>query len=129
MRYFVFLLGLMLLIFFWYLLLILEIIVLVLDFLKEDSVSILFLVLREVDLLNLWFGWLDLLWIFLVIEFRGRFVLWIGLFLGGFWLVFEFVGWVIIVGGVFWLFLFWLEFFILFLEDVLFLLFCFWLFD
>lgn len=129
MRYFVFLLGLMLLIFFWYLLLILEIIVLVLDFLKEDSVLILFLVLREVDLFNLWFGWLDLLWIFLVIEFRGRFVLWIGLFLGGFWLVFEFVGWVIIVGGVFWLFLFWLEFFILFLEDVLFLLFCFWLFD
>lgn len=129
MRYFVFLLGLMLLIFFWYSLLILEIIVLVLDFLKEDSVSILFLVLREVDLFNLWFGWLDLLWIFLVIEFRGRFVLWIGLFLGGFWLVFEFVGWVIIVGGVFWLFLFWLEFFILFLEDVLFLLFCFWLFD
>lgn len=129
MRYFVFLLGLMLLIFFWYSLLILEIIVLVLDFLKEDLVSILFLVLREVDLFNLWFGWLDLLWIFLVIEFRGRFVLWIGLFLGGFWLVFEFVGWVIIVGGVFWLFLFWLEFFILFLEDVLFLLFCFWLFD
>lgn len=129
MWYFVFLLGLMLLIFFWYSLLILEIIVLVLDFLKEDSVSILFLVLREVDLFNLWFGWLDLLWIFLVIEFRGRFVLWIGLFLGGFWLVFEFVGWVIIVGGVFWLFLFWLEFFILFLEDVLFLLFCFWLFD
>lgn len=129
MRYFVFLLGLMLLIFFWYSLLILEIIVLVLDFLKEDSVSILFLVLREVDLFNLWFGWLDLLWIFLVIEFKGRFVLWIGLFLGGFWLVFEFVGWVIIVGGVFWLFLFWLEFFILFLEDVLFLLFCFWLFD
>lgn len=129
MRYFVFLLGLMLLIFFWYSLLIFEIIVLVLDFLKEDSVSILFLVLREVDLFNLWFGWLDLLWIFLVIEFRGRFVLWIGLFLGGFWLVFEFVGWVIIVGGVFWLFLFWLEFFILFLEDVLFLLFCFWLFD
>lgn len=129
MRYFVFLLGLMLLIFFWYSLLILEIIVLVLDFLKEDSVSILFLVLREVDLFNLWFGWLDLLWIFLVIEFRGRFVFWIGLFLGGFWLVFEFVGWVIIVGGVFWLFLFWLEFFILFLEVVLFLLFCFWLFD
>lgn len=129
MRYFVFLLGLILLIFFWYSLLILEIIVLVLDFLKEDSVLILFLVLREVDLFNLWFGWLDLLWIFLVIEFRGRFVLWIGLFLGGFWLVFEFVGWVIIVGGVFWLFLFWLEFFILFLEDVLFLLFCFWLFD